>query len=165
MRRRICCGGDRCLLPIRASVFAPAANAEFVALRIGEQHPTLAVGEAVVGHESGTQLEQAIHLLVARPLRRGEIQAQAAGPARRLRRLHEEHVRPRAWADKQPLRVIGLVPVLRVLLKIGDLGPEGDQRVRVLAVNGDVLDAHGYGILESEEGSRNRPRRSISGCT
>src|SRR5690348_11827509 len=122
-----------------------ALDAELVALRIAQNHPSAAVWPALVVDQLGTDAQELVNLLVPPARERHEINMDPVLDVLGLRHRDEEQRQRPVRREQQSLRVAGSVGVARVLAEPGQLHPELRQAVGISTVEGDALDAYGHG--------------------
>jgi hypothetical protein len=100
---------------------------------------------SVIG-ERGTELDDAVDLLVAGAVGRAEVEVQPVLHGLALRHPDEEDVR--TGSDHGELGVVGVVGLVRIVgVTVEDLLPEQPDDVRVVAVEREIADHAGHGVL------------------
>src|SRR5690606_4254655 len=132
-------------------------HAELVALSIGEHHETAAALPPEVGDLRRAEPDQPLHLGVAASLPRPQVEVDPVLHRLALRHLEEEQLGAAAGDHDQRLVTSG--GVVGVDAPVQDPGPEGRERVRVGAVEGDRPDDRWQG--SSQEAGAGREIRFL----
>jgi hypothetical protein len=134
-----------------AELTIAAEYVELVALRVGERHPTAAVGAAVIGDFGGALSEQSRDLGFARPVGRSKIEVQPILDLFAFRYLDEEQSRTAVGREDHALLVARLVGILGILAHGENLGPPHRLLVGIPRVDRGVADPRRHEPTMSDE--------------